>query len=112
MAWARHRGRIRTALTSTGFEAVRESEQQSDWLKDGVEATFVFLTRTPDGRIVTHAIPGWSWREDSLPPRRLRLRGRSARVMGPRQLLEEKEGYERGTGSRDMRILRRITAAN
>ena len=36
----------------------------------------------------------WIWRADSLSPQSFKLHGISAKVLNPKQLLEEKEVYE------------------
>jgi hypothetical protein len=96
--WARHRRRARRALLDAGFRLVRETPVQTDLRKDGQDVSLVFLARAPDGAVITHGIPDWTWPAGSLPPRPRRLHGVAARVVDPRQLLAEKEGYERGTG--------------
>ena len=69
VAWQRHRRRLREALAATGFRVVRETEKQIDFEERGVDVTFAFLTRDGEGRIVTHAIPEWTWRHDAPPLR-------------------------------------------
>lgn len=98
VTWLRHRRRMQRALTGAGFQLVRETEVQSDFLKGDQDISFVFLTRADDAAIVAHGIPGWTWRADALPLRRFGLHDLSVSVVSPQQLLEEKEGYERGTG--------------
>jgi hypothetical protein len=101
VAWRRHRTRVKRALTAAGFDVVRETETQIDFRKDGVDVTFVFLTRAGDGRIATHAIPEWTWRPDALPLGWRELDGVACRVVSARQLLEEKEGDPRPTRPKD-----------
>jgi hypothetical protein len=114
VVWRRHRSRVRRALTAAGFAVTRETGKQIDFRKDGVDVTFVFLTRAGDGRIVTDAIPGWTWRPDALPLAWRRLGGVACRVVGPRQLLEEKEGDPRPARPKDAQstaALRRLVGA-
>lgn len=113
--WARHRERARDRLIGAGFRLTHETDVQVDFDKDDQEISFVFLARNGEGKIVARGIPEWAWRSDALPLRRLFLQGVSARIVNPQQLLDEKEGYERGTGrlprSKDldsMRSLRRL----
>jgi hypothetical protein len=49
VAWRRHRIRVQRALTAAGYDIVRETEKQIDFRKDGVDVTFVFLTRAGGG---------------------------------------------------------------
>lgn len=116
--WARHRGRVRTALLVNGFQMTRETEVQIDFTQAGQEISCVFLVRDPTGNIVTHGIPNWIWRPEALPLRQLSLHGTSVHVVSPQQLLDEKEGYEQGTGRpprpkdlESMDRLRHITSA-
>jgi hypothetical protein len=111
VAWARHRSRIRRALAEAGFRVVRKTDKQVDFEKNGVDVSFVFLVRRPDGGIVTHAIPGWGWRPDALPVGWRRLDGTVCRVVSARQLLEEKEGDPRPPRPKDatsLELLRRL----
>lgn len=45
--------------------------------------------------MVLNGLSQWVWREDSLPLETYTLKGVSSLVINPRQLLEEKEVYER-----------------
>jgi hypothetical protein len=96
--WARHRDRARRGLLDADFQVERKTAVQTDYLRAGQEISIVYLARAADGTVVTDGIPGWSWRADALPRRRWHLHGVSSRVVSLIQLLEEKEGYERGTG--------------
>lgn len=108
----------RQTLLGNDFVLTTETEAQSDFRKGEHAISFVFLERDPNGDMVTHGIPGWTWRSDALSPRRRALHGVSARVLSPQQLLDEKAGYERGTGRsprpkdlESMAILRRLIVA-
>jgi len=114
VTWQRHRRRLREALTAAGFRVVRETEKQVDFEERGVDVTFVFLTRDGEGRIVTHAIPEWTWRPDALPPAWRELDGVACRVVSARQLLKEKEGDPRPRRPKDaesIAALRRLVGA-
>lgn len=96
--WTRHRRRAQQALLAADCQLVRETARQVDRSSQGQELSLVFLTRREDGTIVTDGIPAWTWRSDALSRRRYRLHGISARVVNAQQLLDEKQGYARGTG--------------
>jgi hypothetical protein len=98
VTWLRHRRRIRHLLTDIGFAPIQEWEAQSDFRASGQVVSIIYLTRLPDGRIITHGIPVWTWPDGSLSSRQVQMGGLSARVMSPMQMLWEKEGYEIGTG--------------
>jgi hypothetical protein len=98
VTWLRHRRRIRLLLTNIDFEPIQEWEAQTDFRVKGQVVSSIYLTRQPDGCIITHGIPVWTWPDGSLSSRKAHLRSISARVMSPRQMLWEKEGYEIGTG--------------
>jgi hypothetical protein len=111
VTWLRHRRRLHRALVDAGFRVARELDVQSDFAKGGVDVSFVFLTRERDGRIATHGIPAWRWRDDALPRGPRRLHGVACRVVGAAQLLEEKEGDPRPARPKDVAsiaALRRI----
>jgi hypothetical protein len=116
VTWTRHRARVHRTLPARGFELTRELSVQTDFTKHGQTVSILFVARGPDGRVITPGIPEWTWRADALPLRTRTLGGLSWRVMGPEQLLYEKESYEGGTGrpprSKDlvsMDLLRRLT---
>jgi hypothetical protein len=122
VTWLRHRRRICQVLTDAGFELIREWEAQTDFRARGQVVSIIYLTRLPDGRIITHSIPVWTWPDGSLSSGRKRLGTLSARVMSPEQLLREKESWGRpidegGTGRpprpkdlESMRVLQDIIA--
>jgi hypothetical protein len=116
--WARHRRRARQVLTEAGFTVAREFDAQTDFRAYGQVLSIAYLARNEDGQIITHGIPVWLWPEETLGRRVLQLEGAAARVIGPRQLLWEKESYERGVGRPlrpkdvvSMQTLREIIAA-
>jgi hypothetical protein len=113
VTWQRHRRRVHRVLLDAGFVLTRETEVQSDYRAQGQDVSVIYLTRLPDGRIVTHGIPVWTWPDGSLMARSRRLAGLAAYVVSPAQLLWEKESYEGGTGRplrpkdiESMRVLR------
>lgn len=103
VTWHRHRRRICQVLTDTGFELIREWEAQTDFRARGQVVSIAYLARLPDGTIITHSIPVWTWPDGSLSSGQKRLGNLSARVMSLEQLLREKENWGRpidegGTG--------------
>lgn len=115
VTWVKHRLVIEEALIEADFEKIPVSQLQTDFLKDGVDVSFVFVTRSTEGLIVANGIPDWVWRSDALPTKNYNLNGISAYVLSPYQLLEEKEVYEQGTGRKprlkdleSMKILRNM----
>jgi hypothetical protein len=110
-----YRTELESALVASGFQKIPVTEFQTDFLKDGVDISFVFVERSHEGRIFAYSIPEWEWRADSLQSQKYQLQGISVNVLSPQMLLEEKQVYEEGTGrkprSKDfesMKILRGI----
>jgi Aminoglycoside-2''-adenylyltransferase len=111
VAWHRHRARIERLLPQAGVEVRRRMPKQTDFQKDGVLVTFVYLVRTPHGTN-THLIPEWQWRADALPDQWRRLNGVRVRVVSAQQLLEEKTGDPRPPRETDLQgitLLRQLT---
>ena len=97
--WARHRQRACRILLDAGFTLTREwLPTQTDFQIHDEVVSVAYLTRTQDNRVTTAGIPVWEWPDGSLGQRPRRVEGVGARVVGPRQLLWEKESTERGTG--------------
>lgn len=98
VTWVQHREPLEQMLEKAGYVRmpVREpfSGRQSDFRRDSVDVTFSYITQRDDGSLILNGLPEWVWREDSLLPQCLTLNRISARVLNPRQLLEEKEVYE------------------
>ncbi|MGE6256838.1 nucleotidyltransferase domain-containing protein [Heyndrickxia sporothermodurans] len=98
VTWIQHREQLERALADAGYKQtpVKEDfrDRQSDFCKDDVEVTFSYITRTSEGSLIMNGLLEWVWRADSLLPQEYLLNGISARVLNPRQLLEEKEVYE------------------
>jgi hypothetical protein len=118
VVWHRHRRRVHQALSAAGFSLLRDTDTQTDYRARGQVVSLCYLERDDKGRIVTQGIPVWLWLDGALGRRLLHLAGMSAYVVGPRQLLWEKESYEQGTGRpprpkdlQSMSTLRAIIAA-
>ena len=60
VTWLRHRRRVGRLLTGAGFELTREWESQTDFRVAGQDVSVNYLTRLPDGTIITHGIPVWT----------------------------------------------------
>jgi hypothetical protein len=93
-----HRNELENALVNAGFQQIPVTEFQTDFLKDGVDISFVFVERSNEGRIFAYSIPDWEWRSDSLQTQKYQLQSVSVHVLSPQMLLEEKQVYEEGTG--------------
>jgi hypothetical protein len=98
VVWVRHRARVYRTLQDADLLVDRELPVQTDFRLGDVEVSVIYLTRRSGGVIITQGIPEWEWPAGSLGRRPRLLDGIGARVVDPRQLLWEKEGYERGTG--------------
>ncbi|MGM0882949.1 MAG: nucleotidyltransferase domain-containing protein [Bacillota bacterium] len=97
ITWIQHREQLELVLEEAGYERTPVKEfrgRQSGFRKDNVDVTFGYITRANDGSVIMNGLPEWVWRADSLFPQSFMLNGISARVLNPRQLLEEKEVYE------------------
>ncbi len=77
-----------------------------------------YITYNINRRIIKNELPEWVWREDALLPEYFNLRGISAKVLHPKQLLEEKEIYEqigrpyRQKDAESKKVLNRILSEN
>ncbi|WP_260288546.1 nucleotidyltransferase domain-containing protein [Peribacillus aracenensis] len=98
VTWIQHREHLEQALVNDGFQLMPVSEFQTDFLKNNVDVSFVFVRYSDNGDIVANGFPEWVWRKDALPMEPYNLRGISMNVLNPYQLLEEKKVYEQGTG--------------
>ncbi len=98
VTWIHNREQLEQALAEADYEWRPVNEQfhdrQSDFRKDEVDVTISYITRANDGSLIMNGLPVWVWRTDSLLPQSFMFSGISARVLNPRQLLEEKEVYE------------------
>ncbi|MGM7681364.1 nucleotidyltransferase domain-containing protein [Cytobacillus sp. Hm23] len=97
VTWIHDRERLENELKKAGYEQtpVRKEfrNRQSDFKKDSVEITYSYITYSENGKLIMNELPEWVWRADSLSSQRFMLHGISAKVLNPRQLLEEKEVY-------------------
>ncbi|MCL6443530.1 MAG: hypothetical protein K6T83_08755 [Alicyclobacillus sp.] len=93
-----HREKIEQTLVQEEFSIVPVSEFQTNFYKDAIEISFVFLSSTGDGHIYANGIPEWVWRSDALPRQLFTLHGVSSFVLSRHQLLENLLVYEQGTG--------------
>jgi hypothetical protein len=98
ITWIQNRERLEDELLKAGYEkiAVKEEfrDRQSDFRKDSVEITLGYISRSDDGNLIMNGLPEWIWRPDSLPPKPFILSDISAKVLNPKQLLDEKEVYK------------------
>jgi hypothetical protein len=106
---------IEQILVKAGYTSIPVSEFQTDYMKENIDISFVFVIKSDDGKVIANGFPEWQWRADSLSSSPITLHGITATVLSPHQLLEEKEVYESGTGRKlrpkdyeSMRIIRGI----
>ncbi|WP_152392999.1 nucleotidyltransferase domain-containing protein [Paenibacillus guangzhouensis] len=95
VTWVQNRVVLEQMLMDAGFERIPVSERQTDFRKGNVDIQFLYLTTNGDGSIIPNGLPEWVWRSDALLPQAFTLNGITANVLNPRQLLEEKEVYEK-----------------
>jgi hypothetical protein len=89
VSWERERARIHRALLAHGFSHEADFPAQSDFGKDGVKVSIVYIARAMHG-IVTPGIPEWTWHAGAPMRRRLTLAGLTLRVLSAYQLLDER----------------------
>ncbi len=98
VTWISNRKQLENTLIEAGYEQIPVPEEfcnrQSDFRKDNIDITFIYITYNTDGSLMMNGLPEWVWRQDSLLPQYYYLHGISVKVLHPRQLLEEKEIYE------------------
>ncbi|PET57497.1 hypothetical protein CN514_15320 [Bacillus sp. AFS001701] len=92
------REELEGAMVNAGFKKIPVSMLQTDFIKDEVDVSFVFVRITDKGKIIANGFPNWEWRKDALSIQKYHLKGISMNVLNPYQLLEEKKVYEKGTG--------------
>ncbi|AST91912.1 nucleotidyltransferase domain-containing protein [Sutcliffiella cohnii] len=96
--WITNRELLEDALLKAGYERKPVGEEfrnrQSDFLKNNVVISIGYLTYDVDGNLIMNGLPEWVWRDDSLMPDYFQLQGIKAKVLHPKQLLEEKKIYE------------------
>ena len=118
VTWLRHRGRVRSLLTTRGFSVVPGyPEPQLVLEKRGQEASFLFIARH-EGDIVVPGYERWPFRPGGFPVARKTLRGVSACVVSLDQLLYEKPHHEQWSGKplrakdlESIELLRRLTVS-
>ena len=93
-----YRDELEEALVAAGYEKIPVGEFQTDFQKDDVDVSFVFVRYEESGEIVANGFPEWVWRSDALSMKECHLEGISIPVLSPHQLLEEKQVHEQGTG--------------
>lgn len=98
VTWIQNREHLEQALVKAGFQKKIVSEFQTDFLKNNVDVSFVFVRLSDEGKIVANGFPDWVWRKDALTKELYTVHGISINVLNPHQLLEEKRVYEQGTG--------------
>ncbi|MEH7613730.1 nucleotidyltransferase domain-containing protein [Gottfriedia acidiceleris] len=98
VAFIQYRDELEQAMVNVGFKKIQVSMLQTDFIKDEVDVSFVFVRITDEGKIKANGFPDWEWRNDALPIQKYHLKGISMNVLNPNQLLEEKKVYEKGTG--------------
>lgn len=98
VTWIQNREQLEKKLLQAGYEQIPVKEEfrnrQSDFRKGTVDVTFIYLTHSADGNLILNQLPEWIWRADSLLKQRFVLHGISAKVLNPKQLLEEKIAFE------------------
>lgn len=98
VTWITNREKLENALIKAGYKQMSIREQfrnrQSDFLKDNVDVKFGYLTYV-DESLIMNGLPEWVWQSDSLLSQYYQLHGITTRVLHPKQLLEEKEIYEK-----------------
>ncbi|MFD4707902.1 nucleotidyltransferase domain-containing protein [Gottfriedia sp. NPDC058432] len=93
-----YRDELEQAMVKAGFKKNPVSMLQTDFIKDEIDVSFVFVKISEEGKIIANGFPDWEWRNDALPIQKYNLKGISINVLNPYQLLEEKKVYEKGTG--------------
>ena len=82
--------------------------------RSGIRINFFVSKILTQIHLIMNGLPEWIWRPDSLLPQIFMLNDISAKVLNPKQLLEEKEVYEqigripRQKDAESKKILRQI----
>lgn len=98
VTFIQYREDIEQAMVNAGFKKIPVSLLQTDFIKDDIDVSIVFVRISDEGKIIANGFPNWEWRNDALPMQKYHLNGISIYVLSPYQLLEEKKVYEKGTG--------------
>lgn len=93
-----YREELERVMINAGFKKIPVSMFQTDFIKDEIDVSFVFVSISEEGKIIANGFPDLEWRNDALPIQKYNLKGISINVLNPYQLLEEKKVYEKGTG--------------
>ena len=98
ICWSDDKDQIIKLLTENRFSLGRDLGIQVDfhWAKH--EISVVFISLDEQENVYVKGIPTWRWLPDALTHPPQTLNGLTCPVLSPAQLLEEKEGYEQGTG--------------
>ena len=116
VAWREDRDAIHEALTSRGFEHVRElPEVAVDFEKEGESIQVLLVELGASRALVCRGFESWPFPDGSLDGPLCRIGDLSCRTLAPRALLYEKETYaaNRGRSLREkdhesIRLLRRL----
>ncbi len=97
VVWNCDASQLRNFFEKAGFLFIRDTGVQFDFSKSGQEVSIIFIAKNEE-EVFVENIPDWIWLPEALtfPPQQ--LQGLLCNVISPEQLLEEKEGYQRGTG--------------
>ncbi|WP_088072317.1 nucleotidyltransferase domain-containing protein [Gottfriedia luciferensis] len=98
VTWIEYREQLEQAMVNAGYKKIPVSAFQTDFLKNTIDVSFVFIRLSEEGDITANGFPDWIWRKDALPTNKYNLQGISITVLNPQQLLDEKIVYEKGTG--------------
>ncbi|WP_286133871.1 hypothetical protein [Bacillus sp. AFS053548] len=98
VTFIQYREELELAMVNAGFKKIPVSMLQTDFIKDEVDVSFVFVRISEECKIIANGFPNWEWRNDALPIQKYNLKGISINVLNPHQLLDEKKIYEKGTG--------------
>lgn len=98
VTWKRHRNRIKIELLKAGFKDEYISGLQTNYYKDDIEVSIIFLNRDKDGQIIANGFPDWIWISESLSLKKYKINNIVASIVNPKQLLENIKIYEKGTG--------------
>lgn len=68
VTWSRHAARLRRLLEDVSYQLAPTPQpvRQYDFVKNGVDVSFVFIRRDADGVIRSPGSPEWRWPDDAL----------------------------------------------
>ncbi|MFD1412629.1 nucleotidyltransferase domain-containing protein [Oceanobacillus jeddahense] len=97
VTWIQYRECLEEELVKAGYKQLFVKEpfcnRQSDFQKDNVDLSIGYITYHSDGSLIMNGLPKWIWCADSLLDENFLLDNITAKVIHPKQLLEEKEVY-------------------